>query len=61
MKARLFFMPLLAAALGFGAFVRSEGSETVRAVQIVSLIATGMGLGVALAHFKFALDVRSKK
>lgn len=61
MKARLFLFPLLAAILGFSAFVRSDGSESVRAVQIVSLIATGMGLGVALAHLKFALDARTKK
>jgi len=54
-------MPLFAAILGFGAFLRSDGSESVRAVQIVSLIATGMGLGVALAHFKFLLDARAKK
>ena len=61
MKKRLFFMPLFAAALGLAAFVRSEGHETVRAVQMVSLIATGMGLGVALAHLKFMLDARAQK
>ena len=61
MKPRLFVMPLFAAILGFGAFLRSDGSESVRAVQIVSLIATGMGLGVALAHFKFLLDARGRK
>ncbi|HUM04845.1 MAG TPA: hypothetical protein VLT90_05250 [Terriglobales bacterium] len=55
MKTRLFFLPLFAAVLAFSAFVRSHGSESVRAVQIVSLIATGMGLGVALAHFKLLL------
>ena len=61
MKLRLFFLPLFAAALGFFSFLRSDGADTVRTVQIISLIATGMGLGVALAHFKFALDARSKK
>jgi hypothetical protein len=61
MKKRLFFLPLLASALAFGAFVRSDGSESVRAVQMVSLIATGMGLGVALAHLKFMLDARAQK
>lgn len=61
MKARLFFFPLFAAVLGFAAFLRSDGSESVRTVQIVSLIATGMGLGVALAHLKFALDARAKR
>jgi hypothetical protein len=61
MKARLFVLPLFAAVLGFLAFERSSGSESVRAVQIVSLIACGMGLGVALAHLKFVLDARSRK
>jgi hypothetical protein len=28
---------------------------------MVSLIATGMGLGVALAHLKFMLDARAQK
>ena len=61
MKRRLFFLPLLASALAFFAFARSEGSETVRAVQMVSLVAAGMGLGVALAHLKFMLDARAQK
>lgn len=61
MKTRLFFLPLFAAALAFSAFVRSQGSESVRAVQIMSLIGTGMGLGVALAHLKFLLEARSRK
>ena len=61
MKKRLFVLPLLASALAFFAFVRSDGAESVRAVQMVSLIATGMGLGVALAHLKFMLDARSQK
>ncbi|MBZ5654586.1 MAG: hypothetical protein LAO56_04820 [Acidobacteriia bacterium] len=61
MKIRLFVLPLFAAALGFSAFLRSAGSETVRAVQIVDLIATGMGLGVALAHLKLVLSARSQR
>ena len=61
MKTRLFIFPLLASVLGFSAFLRSTGAENVRAVQIVALITTGMGLGVALAHFKLLLDVRSKR
>lgn len=61
MKIRLFFLPLVAALLAFSAFLRSDGSESVRTVQILSLIAAGMGLGVALAHLKFALDARSKR
>ena len=44
MKKRLFFLPLFASVLAFAAFVRSDGADSVRAVQMVSLIATGMGL-----------------
>ena len=61
MKNRLFFLPLLAAVLGFSAFLRTSGAENVRAVQMVSLIAAGMGLGVALANLKFLLAGRSQK
>jgi hypothetical protein len=60
MKKRLFFLPLFAAALAFFAFLRSAGSDNVRTVQIVALIATGMGLGVALAHLKLMLSTRSQ-
>jgi hypothetical protein len=56
MKRRLFVMPLIASFMGFAAFLRTDGADTVRAVQIVSLIATGMGLGVALAHLKLFLS-----
>jgi hypothetical protein len=59
MNKRLFFLPLFAAALAFFAFLRSEGSDNVRTVQVLSLIATGMGLGVALAHLKILLGARS--
>jgi hypothetical protein len=52
MKKRLVFLPLLLAAFGFSAFVRSTGSDHVRAVQILALIATGMCLGVALANLR---------
>jgi hypothetical protein len=61
MKKRLFVVPLFASVLGFAAFLRTTGAESVRAVQMVDLIATGMGLGVALAHLKFLLDSRSQK
>jgi hypothetical protein len=53
-------MPLVAAFLGFSAFLRTPGADNVRAVQILMLIATGMGLGVALAHVRIALSVRGK-
>lgn len=56
MKKRLFFLPLFAAVLAFSAFLRSTGADNVRTVQILALIATGMGLGVALAHLKFILS-----
>jgi hypothetical protein len=61
MKKRLFVVPLFASILGFAAFLRTTGAESVRAVQMVDLIATGMGLGVALAHLKLFLDSRSQK
>jgi hypothetical protein len=33
----------------------------VRAVQMLALIAVGMGLGVALAHIKILLGMKSEK
>lgn len=54
------FLPLFVAALGFGAFVRIPGSENVRGVQMLALIAVGMGLGVALAHLRILLGMKSK-
>ena len=50
---------LLAFVFGFGAFLRMPGSENVRAVQIVALMAAGMGLGVALAHVKLLWGMKS--
>jgi hypothetical protein len=61
MKKPLFVVPLFAALLGFSAFLRSSGAEHVRAVQIVDLIATGMGIGVAFAQLKFVHDSRSNR
>jgi hypothetical protein len=61
MKKRLFILPLFASVLAFSAFLRTTGAENVRTVQMLALIATGMGLGVALAHLKFILDARSQK
>jgi hypothetical protein len=52
---------LLAAMLGFVAFTRTHGSENVRAVQIVSLLAAGMGLGVALTHGLLMAGVKSRQ
>ena len=61
MKIRLFFLPLFASVLAFSAFLRTDGADTVRTVQIVSLIAAGMGLGVALANLKFLLSAGSQR
>lgn len=58
---RAFVLPLLAALLGFGAFLNSSGAENVRTVQILALVASGMGLGVALAHLKLMISVRAGK
>ena len=54
-------VPVLVAVMGFSAFLRTEGAETVRNVQILSLVACGMGLGVALAHLKILLGMRAQK
>jgi len=56
MKIRLFILPLFASILGFSAFLRTDGADTVRTVQMVSLIATGVGLGVALVNLKYLLS-----
>jgi hypothetical protein len=53
-RSRL-FLPLFVAVLAFGAFLRTSGSENVRAVQIVILLGCGMCLGVTLAHLAAAL------
>ncbi|HSS99169.1 MAG TPA: hypothetical protein VLK33_19175 [Terriglobales bacterium] len=52
-------MPLLASVLALGAFLRIPGSENVRVVQMLALIAIGMGLGVALAHIRILLGMKS--
>ncbi len=60
MRKSLVFVPLLFSILGFSAFLRTSGAENVRAVQIVDLIATGMCLGVALAHLLVLLRAKSQ-
>lgn len=55
------FLPLLAAALAFSGFLRTTGSENVRAVQIVSLLVAGVGLGIAIAHLEILWGLRSRK
>ena len=58
---RALILPLLAAALAYGAFARMPGAENVRGTQMLALIACGMGLGVALAHVKLAFSAKSAK
>ncbi len=53
---RAFVLPLLAAVIGFIAFRQTTGAENVRTVQILALVASGMGLGVALAHLKLMMS-----
>lgn len=55
---RALFLGLFVAVLAFGTFLRTTGAENVRAVQIVSLVAAGMGLGVSLASFKWWLAAK---
>jgi hypothetical protein len=57
---RALLLPLVAAALAYGAFVRMPGSENVRVAQMLALLACGMGLGIALAHLKLALSAKPK-
>jgi hypothetical protein len=52
MHKRFIFFPLFLAIMGFLTFLRTSGSDHVRAVQILALIATGMCLGVALANLR---------
>jgi hypothetical protein len=51
---------VLACVLGFVAFLRVPGAENVRAVQIVALLAAGMGLGIALSHLRLLLGLKSR-
>jgi hypothetical protein len=53
-------MPLLVSVIGFGSFLRIPGAENVRAVQMMALIAVGMGLGVALAYVRILIGMNSK-
>ena len=53
--------PFLVFVLGFAAFLRTPGAENVRAVQMVALLASGMGLGMALAHVRVLVGMGSRK
>jgi hypothetical protein len=61
MQKRFIFFPLFFAIMGFLAFLRTTGSDHVRTVQILALLATGMCLGVALAHLRFLFDTKSQR
>jgi len=54
-----FFLGLFVTLLGFATFLRTDGAAHVRAVQIVTLVVTGMGLGVAFAHLKVFQAIKS--
>jgi hypothetical protein len=58
---RTLVLPLVASVCAFYAFLRTPGADNVRTVQMIALIATGMGLGVALAHLKLVFGLKSDK
>jgi hypothetical protein len=53
-------IPLLVSALAFATFLRSAGARNVCSVDMVTLIAVGMGLGVALAHIRILVGMKSR-
>jgi hypothetical protein len=60
MKKRFVFFPLFVAAVSFFVFLRSNGSDQVRAVQMVMLIAIGMCLGIGLANLLVLFKAKSQ-
>jgi hypothetical protein len=60
MKKRFVRFPLFAAAVSFSVFLRSNGSDHVRTVQILTLVAIGMCLGISLANLLALLNAKSK-
>jgi hypothetical protein len=59
MRKNLIFVSLLFSILAFLAFMRTTGADHVRAVQIVDLIATGVCLGIGLAHLGVLMNRKS--
>jgi hypothetical protein len=53
-------LPLLVSVLGFAAFLRSGGAEHIRTVDMLALLAIGMGLGVALAYVKVMIGMKKQ-
>jgi hypothetical protein len=60
MKKRFVLFPLFVAAVSFSVFLRSNGSDHVRTVQILTLVAIGMCLGIALANLLALFNAKSK-
>ncbi|HET6176300.1 MAG TPA: hypothetical protein VFE61_05155 [Candidatus Sulfotelmatobacter sp.] len=60
MNKRLVFFPAFFAILSFAGFLHTSNAESVKAMQIVFLIATGMCLGVSLAHLVVQLRGKSQ-
>ena len=60
MKKRFVLFPLFVAAVSFSVFLRSDGSDHTRTVQILTLVAIGMGLGIALANL-LPFSTRNRK
>ncbi len=53
-RIRSFFIPALILALAIGNYSRLPGNESVRPIQVASLIAIGMCLGILVRNL-FAL------
>lgn len=53
--------PLLVSVLALGVFLRTPGSENVRAVHMLALLGSGMGLGVTLAYIRVLVGMGSQK
>jgi hypothetical protein len=60
MKKRFVLLPLFVAFVSLSVFLRSNGSDQVRMVQILTLIVIGMCLGLALANLLALLGAKSK-
>jgi hypothetical protein len=61
MKKRFVLFPLFVAAVSFSVFLRSNGSDHTRTVQILTLVAIGMCfLGIPLANLLALFNAKSK-
>ena len=49
-RFRAFIIPILVIVLTIGNYSRLKGTENIRAIHIVSLIAIGMGIGLLLGN-----------